>query len=154
MPDLQELKKNIYNYCIELVQQKLKRLDFEITEIQNSANQETKSSMGDKYETAKAMATIEIENLMRQKTELLKQFRVLDQLSVKEIRETIHLGSMVKCNNGVFYFLAVSIGPVDVGEYQCMVLSPVSPMGKALMGKKQGDYFDFRGRKVEIKEVV
>ena len=54
-------KKTIYDYCIGFITERIQRIRVEIDAIQSAANEETKSSAGDKHETARAMAQLEVE---------------------------------------------------------------------------------------------
>ena len=60
---LKGFKLKVVEKCLDSVQVKLSQLEVEKSKIQDSANNETKSSMGDKYETGRAMAQNEIGKL-------------------------------------------------------------------------------------------
>jgi hypothetical protein len=47
-------------------------------------------------------------------------------------------GSIVTTSNGVFY-IAISLGQVMLEQMKFLVISPDSPIGKLLMGKKLGE---------------
>ena len=52
-------KKQLYDLCQAVVQQRIDTARHAMTAAQESANEEGKSSAGDKYETGRAMAQIE-----------------------------------------------------------------------------------------------
>ncbi|HSY60679.1 MAG TPA: hypothetical protein VK796_02335, partial [Cytophaga sp.] len=62
-------KNTLYAYCTDYVTERITRLKTEIKKTQSSANEETKSSAGDKYETGRAMAQLEIEKNTKQLAE-------------------------------------------------------------------------------------
>ena len=54
-------KDRLLQKCTEFVSQKIKTIEHSILELRLAANSETKSSVGDKYETGRAMIQLEIE---------------------------------------------------------------------------------------------
>ncbi|WP_244939755.1 hypothetical protein [Kaistella daneshvariae] len=71
-----------------------------------AANNETKSSMGDKYETSREMVQQEINNLQIQLKENLKARNSLQIINVNP-HQNVGLGSLVETDKGLFY-IAVS----------------------------------------------
>jgi hypothetical protein len=61
MPKPINIKESLYNHCMRYVQERIARIQNEIDLHQAAANEETKSSAGDKYETGRAMAQLDIE---------------------------------------------------------------------------------------------
>ena len=61
------LKQNIYSQCLLILNQKIEELNSALATATESANNETKSSAGDKHETARAMMQLEQEKLSLQK---------------------------------------------------------------------------------------
>ena len=66
-----------------------------MNDAQLSANEEGKSSAGDKYETGRAMMQIEREKAANQLEEALKLKRIIDQLQPDVHHEIATLGSVV-----------------------------------------------------------
>ena len=62
---------------------------------QEAANEESKSSAGDKYETGRAMMQIERDNAAAQLDEALKLKKTLSLISASENHHVISLGSIV-----------------------------------------------------------
>ena len=83
-------KEVLYAYCVNYVQQRIARIQGEINKAQSSANEETKSSMGDKYETSRAMAHQEIENNRMQLLEAEKLHSILQNLTGFKVTGTIN----------------------------------------------------------------
>ncbi len=114
---------------------------------QEAANNETKSSAGDKYETGRAMAHLEKERLATQIETQAKLKKVLDQIDSAKTAETIGLGSLVQLGDA-WYYLSVALGKVKLEDKEIFCISPVAPIGKLLQGKKIGDKVSFQGEKV------
>lgn len=128
-------------------------LEIAVTNAQASAASETKSSMGDKYETARAMAQQEADHSRSQLGEAIALKNLLDQCPAKAPGETVSTGSIVYTNQHR-YFIAIPIGAVQIGEHTFFVISRMSPIGKLLMGKRAGDQFAWQGNPITIERVL
>ena len=132
---------------IKLINQKLyeKIQTFEklIAETRAS-NNDTKSSMGDKYETGREMLQQEINNLQVQLNEVLKQQDFLktsfDKLRMTKKFDKAEKGAIVKTEKGLF-FISVSLGEINFDNQKIICISPESPLAKAMNGKQKGDVF-------------
>jgi transcription elongation GreA/GreB family factor len=49
--------------------------------------------------------------------------------------------------------LAVSLGQIELDQTKYFAISPASPIGRALLGKKQYEFFEFGGKKIKIEKV-
>ncbi|MFN3382049.1 MAG: transcription elongation factor [Runella zeae] len=120
---------------------------------QDSANEETKSSAGDKYETARAMAQIERDRHAQLYEQLRQERAVLERIDPSFHFERVGLGALVHSSLGDF-LIAVSVGVVTVSGQKIIVVSPQSPLGASLMGKQVGDTFLFQQKKAVIQNIT
>ncbi|HHP7241810.1 MAG TPA: 3-oxoacyl-ACP synthase [Cyclobacteriaceae bacterium] len=148
--ELNELKGKTLNRCIEIIEDKIVKIKAEINNVQESANEETKSSAGDKYETARAMAMIEKENLGKQLAELLKQYQILKSIIPGQNHHKTQMGSLIHASNDNYYFVAISLGFVSINKKTCIVISPVSPLGKVLTEKVVGEKIEFNNQEMTL----
>ncbi|MFT4031008.1 MAG: transcription elongation factor [Siphonobacter sp.] len=119
---------------------------------QASANEESKSSAGDKYETARAMAQNERDRHAQQ-YELARLERLqLERLPTAVSLEKVEPGALVTTQDDCF-FIAVSVGAIMLEQQRILVVSPASPIGNQLIGKKAGDQFVFKGKPTFIISV-
>jgi len=146
------IKIRLHQKCNEINQQRVLQLKTTIQEAQNAANNETKSSAGDKHETGRAMAQLETEKLTKQLTEALKLEQTLNRINANESSKSIGLGSIVITDNGNFY-LSISLGKVELENQLYFVISTLSPIGKLLIGKKENDTFSFNGKVYKIEKI-
>lgn len=121
----------------------------EMESAQLSANEETKSSAGDKYETGRAMAQNQRDMYARQYQQILAEKQVLDRIDPLFVSVRVIPGSYVATSNGDF-FISVSIGPVKFENGQVMVVSPVSPIGRLLIGKQKNEKVIFQNKELLI----
>jgi len=139
---------------IKLINQKLyeKIQTFEklIAETRAS-NNDTKSSMGDKYETGREMLQQEINNLQVQLNEVLKQQDFLKTILVKP-SDKAEKGAIVKTERGLF-FISVSLGELSFEHQKIICISPESPLAKAMNGKQKGDVFSLNNMSQKIVDI-
>lgn len=148
-----ELKQKLYAECLNYVQTRIDTVQQSIHASQQAANEETKSSAGDKYETGRAMAQQETDRNMAQLTEANKLKVALNHISPNHSSTVAEAGSVVITNNGSFY-LAVSAGTLMVDGKPYFAVSPASPIGFKMKGLKSGDEFSVNGKGYVIEQVV
>jgi transcription elongation GreA/GreB family factor len=117
--------------------------------VQQSANSETKSTAGDKHETARAMAQLEVEMLSKQLREINKSVDLLKRIPIRNTSDTVQPGSVVETSIGTFY-LSVGLGNIQVDGKTIMAISIESPLAKAILGKKSGENIEWRGDIIKI----
>lgn len=130
--------------------EKIDNLERLITETRAS-NNETKSSMGDKYETSREMVQQQINNLQIQLNENVKAKNSLKLINVNS-HQIVGLGSLVETDKGFFY-IAVSVGEILLDLQKIFVISPESPLGKILIGKKRNDVFSINNINQKIENI-
>ena len=116
---------------------------------QESANGESKSSAGDKYETSRAMGQLDRDMHARMYQQTLEERKLVERIDESLIYKKGALGAFLQTTMGDF-FLSVSIGNINIDEKPIMIISPQSPIGALLMGKIVVDKFSFRGKEAEI----
>lgn len=139
---------------LQIIQDKLsaKIENFErLIDETRASNNETKSSMGDKFETSREMVQQEINTLQIQLNENVQARNSLKQINTN-LHQTIGLGSLVETDKGLFY-IAVSLGEIIFNEKKIFVISTESPLGKILFGKKKGEEISLNNMKQTIKAV-
>lgn len=146
-------KRELYRLCQDYINKRVETSRAAIVDAQMSANEETKSSAGDKYETGRAMAQLEIEKNAEQLTESLKIKNALDQIRIEDTPETVQIGSLVATDRGIF-FIAISIGKVAVNGEPYIVIAPASPLGKQLMGARIGEARTFNKLTYQIRDLI
>ncbi|MCF8323725.1 MAG: 3-oxoacyl-ACP synthase [Leadbetterella sp.] len=147
MKDLK--KENIIATAQKLLNSKLVELEKAIFNVQNAANEESKSSMGDKYETGRAMAQNDRAMLENQKNELLKDISTFENINFEQETEFIKNGSLVHTSIG-YILLSVSLGKIIESGITVMLISSASPLGTELSGKKAKDAITINGRQIQI----
>lgn len=115
------------------------------------SNNDTKSSMGDKYETGREMLQQEINNLQRRLNEALNQQTLLQKISI-ETSTKVQNGALVETDKGLFY-IATSVGEIICDNRKVMTVSGESPLAKAMRGLTIGQSFSLNNTTQTIKEI-
>lgn len=132
------LKQKIYNHYQQVLNDKINLLHLVLADLKESGANETKSTAGDKHETALAMLQIEQANKREQLMQLLNQKAIYEKINPEIIAAIVVTGSLIKTNKS-YLFLSVALGKAQVDDIEVIALSPQSPLGQKLMGLKQGD---------------
>ena len=142
-------KQQVYEESAKVISEKIANAKAAMLAAQEAANTEEKSSMGDKYETGRAMSQLAKDMNTRQMFAFQEELNLLQKLSPSISNKTAQPGALVQTEQGYFY-LAAAIGNVVINASKIMVLSPETPLGKALRGKKPGDVYELNGKKLKI----
>ena len=133
-----KLKQKIYNHYLQVIHDKVAMLQNVLTDLKESGSNETKSTAGDKHETALAMLQIEQANTRGQLQEALTQKAALEKINPALSASIVLNGSLVKTNRG-YLFVSIALGKTVIENITVIALSPQSPLGQKLMSLKVGD---------------
>ncbi|WP_345951661.1 3-oxoacyl-ACP synthase [Mucilaginibacter sp. PAMB04274] len=150
---MNNIKRQLHQLCVEVVQQRMNAAQMAIAEAQQAANDDTKSSAGDKYETGREMAQQETNRNLTQLNEANKLMVALNQIGTSGKSATAEAGSVVITNNGKFY-LSISAGTLNLNNETYFAISPASPIGIKMKACKKGDEFILNGKSYKIEEII
>ena len=149
---MSHLKEQLWLRCKQIVEQRLATAQQAMDAAQESANQEEKSSAGDKYETGRAMAQLERDKAAMQVEENKKMLTILNQIGHHSSTETVTLGSIVVTDRNNFY-VSIGAGKLEIGRESYVAISTQSPIGQLLLHKCAGEFFSFNNQKQTIISV-
>lgn len=147
------IKTAVYHHCESYLRQKAKGYLSQDQSLLESLDSEGKSSAGDKHETGRAMIQLEREKLAQQRERNDQDIKTLDALKNKTTTVNIAPGALVNTSLAS-YFLAVPADAFSHNDKKIYCISPQSPIGQLLLGKKAGDSFSFRGNSIKVLEVL
>lgn len=150
------VKSQLYQHCLQYVDDLIQQARSGLEQAQQDANQEEKSSAGDKFETHRAMMHLQMESFI-QRLDLAQQLqRRLFSLSLTH-KYKIEPGALVKTDRGD-YFIAVSAPAMTIDGHKYTFLSTEAPLYKALAGKQENDWVEWGPEEdedlIEVIEVV
>ncbi len=147
-----KLKQKIYDHYLQVIQDKVAMLQKVLDDLKESGANETKSTAGDKHETALAMLQIEQANKRAQLQEVLAQKAALEKIDPTLSASMIVNGSLIKTNRG-YLFMSTALGKASVNNIAIIALSPQSPLGQKLMGLKTGGTALINGMEYHIEGI-
>ncbi len=146
-------KKQVFDKSILVIQEKIENARTAMQAAQEAANTEEKSSMGDKYETGRAMSQLAKDMNAQQMVAFQHELNQLQKLAQNLPCKTVKPGALIQTGQG-YFFIAAAIGPVIINDMKIMVLSPETPLAKSMWGKKTGDSYELNGKKMKIMGIV
>lgn len=132
------------------ISEKIQHLENLIAETRASSN-DTKSSMGDKYETGREMLQQEINNLQRQLNEALLQQSAVQKISTDGCLKA-QIGALIKTDRGLFY-ISASVGEIIYDNHKVMSVSSESPLAKAMSGMMVAEKFTLNNTTQTIENI-
>jgi len=145
-------KHSLKQFCQAVIEQRIQNGKALIDSAQQAANNEEKSSAGDKYETARAMGHLDKDMHTRQLMENVKELANLQQVNATQVYAGVTTGAYIQCSTTSF-FIAAGIGRQVYNGQTIVFLSPGAPLAKLMMGKQAGDSFVFGGSSAVIEDV-
>ena len=146
-------KTSLKEHCIAIITDRIDGIVRGMAEAQLAANEETKSSVGDKYETARAMNQLEKDMLARQLAENKKELAAMMEVDVTGEYDEVKAGSLIRSDD-IYFFILGGLGKMTVEDTTVFVISPNAPLAGSLMGKKTGDEIQFNRQTMEILELL
>lgn len=146
-------KQQLFDKIITLLDQRIEQAQQAIKSAKESRDNETKSSVGDKYETGRTLMQMEVEKnrVQLRKTEMLKAELLKIELHKKYSQ--VEFGSLIKTTQ-MNYFISAALGKIVLQNETFFCISLASPIGQMLHKKTVGDNFYFQGRSFEITDIL
>lgn len=146
-------KSDIIQQCRAMVEERINVAQNAVNNAQYSANEESRSTAGDKYDTARSMSQLNKDMYAKQLQEALNLKKALNLINPKKNFDSVELGALVYLQNEVCYFVSVSLGAVHVKDHEVFMISPMTPLAQAMLGKRGGDTYIFNKKSYQIKSV-
>ena len=151
--DLKELKKTVFNFIISELDKREVEIQNGIESIKISRDSDTKSSAGDKYETSREMAQIELEKSSNQLKVLKNQKAEMDKINLDVKYQRVSHGAFIASEDS-FYFISIGLGKLNVKDKTIYAISLQSPLGKELFGKAENDEIRFNNSLIKLSSIV
>jgi len=148
-----QIKTLILNRLNEIIDEKAAIIRTEIQLAIETRDNETKSNVGDKYETTREMMQLEIEKNMVQLNKYELQKNELLKINIHKSHNKVELGSLV-FTSGYNYFISIGLGKIEIENEAVYCISLISPIGKIIQNKKAGEKFNFQGKEIFITKII
>ena len=146
------MKEELLQLHIQMLQDKIDAFQGRVEALAEDAQNDAKSSAGDKHETALSMMHLEQEKLSAKIQEYISQKTEISRIDVSLKSEKIILGSLVQANN-LWFFLSAALPKVTIQGKTIYALSIHSPLGSLLFGKKVNDQVEVNGLVYKIQDI-
>lgn len=146
------LKQDLIHAASLALEERIKAAEKAMKSAQESANSEEKSSAGDKYETGRAMGQLERDMNAKQLSMAQNELNALQAIKL-DAKTTGKSGALIKTSQN-YYFISIGLGTFEANNIKVHLVSPLSPIGKAMEGLGIGDDFVFNGQSQLIEFVV
>ena len=146
------LKEKVYDYYLQVLNEKIKTLQQVLADLKESGTNETKSTAGDKHETALAMLQIEQGNTGAQLQDLFNKRSALEKINPALSVPKVVVGSLINTNQG-YLFMSTALGKATIEKINVTALSPQSPLGIKLLGLSIKDAVAINSNRYVIKSI-
>ncbi len=116
-------KRALKDYCEQVVLQRIAITQQAMDAAQQAANQESKSSVGDKYETARAMSQLEKDMHARQLAAHQQDLHALRSVNAQAMYQQPAAGAFIRASTASF-FICAGLGKQAVNGETVIFLSP------------------------------
>ncbi len=130
---------------VDQIQHELKLISVDLTN-------DTKSSAGDKFETAREMANQEINKLQTVLLDKKRFLQLLQSESFSKTHTSIQAGTLVQIS-GQWYFFGVPFGKLIYKEKQILGIGLTAPFAQFFLKNKTGAELQFNGNEFHIEKL-
>lgn len=124
-----------------------------IDSLTEDAQNDAKSSAGDKHETTLSKLHIEQEKIANKLKEALEQQVILSKLDSEQVSDNVVLGSLVKTNH-LTVLVATALPKITIDNQTIFAISPQSPLGVQMMHKTINSEFMVNNVAYKILEIL
>ncbi|MEO5984091.1 MAG: hypothetical protein ABIP80_01220 [Ferruginibacter sp.] len=145
-------KTKLFTICRQMLEERIAKCRSEVNNAQALANEEEKSSAGDKYETGRAMSHREKDMFSKQAAANESELAALLSVDSQKIYTSIQPGAAIICDDCTF-FIATGLGKISMDDKTVFLLSPFAPFAKMLSNKRRGDLIILNSKEIIIKDI-
>ncbi len=146
------VKAILKNACSDYVDARIARFNTTMKELEEALKPESRSCMGDKYETSRAMLHLEFEKLTGQVEQFNGLRRTVSLIEPNSETEIIGFTSVVRTTLAN-YFISIPAGEIKANKDKFYAVGINSPVARSLLGKRFGDEFIVNGKSGKIISV-
>ncbi|MBR9845953.1 MAG: hypothetical protein GYB35_07525 [Algicola sp.] len=145
------IKSKLFDLCLVHVNKRIASYKDEIETIKESIDSNDKSTDEDD-DSVNGKLMNDLGKNAQYLSDVHKMFDSIKLINPNTSHQNVVLGSLVKTNSANF-FIAVSIGKVEVDDESYFIISKSSPIGQLLLNKVAGDEIAFNDNRYKILDV-
>lgn len=145
-----ELKQNLVVECKKLQQKVIDNLKYEITDIQQSANEYGQPK--DRYDSYRMQLLRKKDMYSQQLSKAQNEIYALEKIDLEKECLVAEYGAVIITDDQK-YFISIGLGKIFFNEETYFAVSALVPIAKALAGKRKDDFIEFNSKKIKIIEI-
>lgn len=146
------LKKKLLERCLQAQNERVETTRNAMETAEQGANEEEPSTE-ENVDSVREQLRTDREMYAKQFSETVIGLNTLRRIQVEQYVETVSLGAIIKTDAPQNLFISINVGKIQLEEGTFFAISLESPIAKEMAGKKQGETFTFRDKKVKLLEV-
>jgi len=145
-----EFKKQLYNRCMEILEESAETARQQMNEVQEDANEAELEH--DVFDGSRSELLRKRDIYAEQLQKAVDEIQILKKVSFDQLSEQVEFGAVVITNKQKI-FITLGLGKVTMDGETYFVISKDVPIYKAMEGLKKGDEFEFNNIKFTIKDL-
>ena len=142
-------KNRLKQFGQQIIEDRISAVQLAMQNAQEAANNEEKSSAGDKYETGRAMGHLQKDMHARQLSGYLKEKADLQAINTGILCRSAVAGAFLTTKD-LSFFIAAGLGKQTVEGQSVFFISPYAPLAMQLQSLKRGEDFVFNKSRLRI----
>ena len=144
------LKKEIFDSCLQHQLNKIQNIEKAMRDAQDSANEDEHPK--DIYDASRVMMLGKRDMYAQQFSFEMDQLETLHKIDLSINHKTVEFGAVI-ITSMQKVFISVGLGKFAIENDIYFAISPNVPFFQSMKGLKKGEEFEFRGKKIKIKDV-
>ena len=145
-----EFKKQLYNRCMEILEESAETARQQMNEVQEDANEAELEH--DVFDGSRSELLRKRDIYAEQLQKAVDEIQILKKVSFDQLSEQVEFGAVVITNKQKI-FITLGLGKVTMDGETYFVISKDVPIYRAMEGLKKGDEFEFNNIKFTIKDL-
>lgn len=147
------IKEKAFQLLYDQLHKRAGELKSSMEDLVKGRENDSKSSAGDKHETAMAMMQIELSNLGQNLHSLEVQIEQVNRIGLKGSTSYVTQGSLVLLENDWLFIIAASTKAIIDGV-TINFISPSAPVALLILGKSEGEVVMINSKPRTIKRIL
>ena len=148
--DMLHTKQKLVGLCKQAQQKMVESAREAMNEAQQALNDYGPNK--DRYDSFRDQLIGRRDMFAGQYQKALTDLSVLEKINCTELKKKVEFGAIIISDSSK-YVIAISSGKIECDGEVYYAISPAVPIYKAMEGLKQGDSFEFNGKRQTIKEL-
>lgn len=144
------IKQGLLDKCKEVQLKVIENLRSEMADAQKSANEY--GPPRDRYDAYRMQMLRKKDMFAQMLVKAMNEYKALEQLNAKKTSQKAEFGSVVITADQKI-FISTAIGKIEYADQSWFAVSLMVPLAQAIIGRKKGEEFTFRGKTSMIIEL-